>query len=151
MNTAPPAAWPRRDRQRLLALSTRQQIESRWNALGELPRHRCVRGPETGMAMLRGRMGGTGRAFHLGEMTLTRASVALEDGTVGHGWVRGRDARHAELIALCDALAQQRDWQPRLERELLAPLADELAERHRHDAATAAATRVDFFTLVRGE
>ncbi|WP_110650518.1 phosphonate C-P lyase system protein PhnG [Salinicola peritrichatus] len=138
-------------RQRLLALSTRERIEACWSTLGELPRHRCVRGPETGMAMLRGRMGGTGRAFHLGEMTLTRASVALDDGTLGHGWVRGRDHRHAELIALCDALAQHTEWQPRLERDVLAPLAEELTARQRRDAATAAATRVDFFTLVRGE
>ncbi|MAM58992.1 MAG: phosphonate C-P lyase system protein PhnG [Salinicola sp.] len=146
---------PRGARQRLLALSSRQHIEARWGALGawlgDFPTHRCVRGPETGMAMLKGRTGGTGNAFHLGEMTLTRASVALDDGTVGHGWVRGRDHRHAELIALADAVAQHAEWQEALETQLLAPLAEELAERQRRDAATAAATRVDFFTLVRGE
>ncbi|OLO04969.1 phosphonate C-P lyase system protein PhnG [Salinicola socius] len=145
----------RNARQRLLALSSRQHIEARWGALGALlgdfPPHRCVRGPETGMAMLKGRTGGTGNAFHLGEMTLTRASVALEDGTLGHGWVRGRDHRHAELIALADAVAQHPEWQQTLETQLLAPLAAELAERQRRDVATAAATRVDFFTLVRGE
>lgn len=141
----------REARQRLLALSDRQRIEAHWAVLGQLPRHRCVRGPETGMAMLKGRTGGTGNAFHLGEMTLTRASVAFDDGTVGHGWVRGRDHRHAELIALADALAQQAEWQPRLEDDILAPLAEELAAGHRRDAAAAAATRVDFFTLVRGE
>ncbi|WP_110654400.1 phosphonate C-P lyase system protein PhnG [Salinicola halimionae] len=141
----------RRARQRLLALSTREQIESCWTTLGELPEHHYVRGPETGMAMLKGRAGGTGNAFHLGEMTLTRASIALGDGTIGHGWVRGRDRRHAELIALCDALAQHADWQPRLERDVLTPLADVLAASQQRDAATAAATRVDFFTLVRGE
>ncbi|WP_110707297.1 phosphonate C-P lyase system protein PhnG [Salinicola sp. CR57] len=138
-------------RQRLLALSSRQHIEARWGALGRLPSHRCLRGPETGMAMLKGRIGATGNAFHLGEMTLTRASVALDDGTVGHGWVRGRDHRHAELIALADAVAQHAAWQEALETQVLAPLADELAARQRRDAATAAATRVDFFTLVRGE
>jgi len=138
-------------RQRLLALSSRQHIEAHWGALGALPDHRCVRGPETGMAMLKGRTGGTGNAFHLGEMTLTRASVVLDDGTLGHGWVCGRDHRHAELIALADAVAQLAEWQETLETHVLAPLAAELAERQRRDAATAAATRVDFFTLVRGE
>ncbi|TDO06054.1 MULTISPECIES: phosphonate C-P lyase system protein PhnG [Halomonas] len=138
-------------RQRLLALSSRQHIEAHWGALGALPDHRCVRGPETGMAMLKGRTGGTGNAFHLGEMTLTRASVVLDDGTLGHGWVCGRDHRHAELIALADAVAQLAEWQETLETRVLAPLAAELAERQRRDAATAAATRVDFFTLVRGE
>ncbi|WP_322528333.1 phosphonate C-P lyase system protein PhnG [Salinicola sp. LHM] len=138
-------------RQRLLALSTRERMEACWTALDAVPAHRCVRGPETGMAMLKGRTGGTGNAFHLGEMTLTRASVVLDDGTLGHGWVRGRDHRHAELIALADAIAQHAEWQQKLETHVLAPLAEELAERQRRDAATAAATRVDFFTLVRGE
>ncbi|MGQ7244953.1 phosphonate C-P lyase system protein PhnG [Salinicola sp. V024] len=145
----------RNARQRLLALSPCERIEACWTTLaaqrGGFPPHRCVRGPETGMAMLKGRTGGTGNAFHLGEMTLTRASVALDDGTVGHGWVRGRDHRHAELIALTDAVVQHAEWQPALETQLLAPLAAELTERQRRDAATAAATRVDFFTLVRGE
>jgi alpha-D-ribose 1-methylphosphonate 5-triphosphate synthase subunit PhnG len=145
----------RNARQRLLALSPRERIEACWTTLaalrGGFPPHRCVRGPETGMAMLKGRTGGTGNAFHLGEMTLTRASVALDDDTVGHGWVRGRDHRHAELIALTDAAVQHAEWQEALETQVFAPLAAELAERQRRDAATAAATRVDFFTLVRGE
>lgn len=143
-------------RQRVLALSPREQIEMRWATLGIRTNHRCVRGPETGMAMLRGRMGGTGRAFNLGEMTLTRASVALGDeapvaGALGHGWVRGRDRGHAELIALIDACAQHEAWARRIDSELIAPLEDALEARHTEAECQAAATRVDFFTLVRGE
>ncbi|GAA5172860.1 hypothetical protein GCM10023342_14460 [Modicisalibacter zincidurans] len=103
------------------------------------------------MAMVRGRLGATGNAFNLGEMTLARASVTLEDGAVGHGWVSGRDLQHAELIALIDACSQQEDLRERIDSELIAPLIDELAARHAEASRTAAATRVDFFTMARGE
>ncbi|MGQ4878287.1 phosphonate C-P lyase system protein PhnG [Billgrantia sp. LNSP4103-1] len=147
---------PQARRQRVLALSPREQIETRWATLGIRVAHSCIRGPETGMAMLRGRMGGTGRAFNLGEMTLTRASVALDAespaaGALGHGWVRGRDHRHAELIALVDACAQYEAWARRIDSELIAPLEEALEARRAEAARETAATRVDFFTLVRGE
>ncbi len=144
------------ERQRVLALTPRERLEARWAALALAADYRCVRGPETGMAMVRGRMGGTGNAFNLGEMTLSRASVALDDGApdggpLGHGWVAGRDHRHAELIALVDACAQRPDWAARIDAELIDPLAASLAEDREAASRTAAATRVDFFTLVRGE
>lgn len=141
----------RSQRQRVLALTPRERLEPRWSALGIDCPHRRVRGPETGMAMVRGRMGATGSAFNLGEMTMARASVTLEDGALGHGWVRGRDLRHAELIALIDACAQQEALRERIDSELIAPLAEELAAHHAEASRTAAATRVDFFTMVRGE
>lgn len=156
MSHSPQQRQPQVHRQRVLALSSREQIETRWATLGIAATHRCVRGPEIGMAMLRGRMGGTGRAFSLGEMTLTRASVVLDDdspaaGALGHGWVCGRDRRHAELIALVDACGQHEAWARRIDSELIAPLEEALEARHSEAAREAAATRVDFFTLVRGE
>lgn len=143
-------------RQRVLALTPRDRLEACWAALALAPDYRCVRGPETGMAMVRGRMGGTGNAFNLGEMTLSRASVALDDGTpgggpLGHGWVAGRDHRHAELIALVDACARNPEWQARIDAELIDPLARELEASRAELSRAAAATRVDFFTMVRGE
>lgn len=151
----------RSQRQRILALTSRVRLEAQWASLGVHESHRCVRGPETGMAMVRGRMGGTGNAFNLGEMTLTRASVVLDDGPpdggspssglLGHGWVRGRDHRHAELIALIDACTQRDVLRERIDAELVAPLTAELASRDAEASRTAAATRVDFFTMVRGE
>lgn len=143
-------------RQRILALTPRERLTEHWTRLGITPAYRCVRGPEIGMAMVRGRMGGTGSAFNLGEMTLTRASVALTEdasaeGALGHGWVKGRDPRHAELIALVDACAKQRHWEAVIEEGLVAPLEAALNDEHDERGRHAAATRVDFFTMVRGE
>src|SRR5690554_4789199 len=120
-----------RRRQRILALTPWERFAEYWHRLDIRPKFRCVRGPEVGMAMVRERMGGTGNAFTLGEMTLTRASVQLtdaqgaqDDGSspLGHGWVKGRAPRHAELIALVDACAQRHHWQAAIEEGLVAPL-----------------------------
>src|SRR3974390_1106086 len=90
----------------VLAKAEAEELERRWQALGLALVYRHLRAPETGLVMLRGRVGGSGGPFNMGEMTVTRCSLALEDGTVGHGYVGGCDARHAELMALCDALLQ---------------------------------------------
>ena len=110
-----------------------------------------LRAPERGAVMVRGRVGGTGAPFNLGEMTVTRCSLQLsETGAVGHAWTPGRDARHAENAALADALMQT-GAAPRIEAQVLAPLrAAETAEAEAR-AGQAAATRVDFFTMARGE
>jgi alpha-D-ribose 1-methylphosphonate 5-triphosphate synthase subunit PhnG len=144
----------RQRRQRVLALSEPAELERRWQALALPCRYHLVRGPETGLALLRGRIGGTGNAFNLGETTLTRASVMLEgdaNSHLGHGWVQGRDKRHAELIALVDACAHQPQWAALIEAELLAPLHSALEQRRLLASRRTAATRVDFFTLVRGD
>lgn len=138
-------------RHRVLALTPYARLLSVWQTLGIHTSHRCVRGPETGMAMVRGRMGGSGNAFNLGEMTLSRASVVLEDGSLGHGWVAGRNKPQAELIALIDACARQPAWVRRIDSELVEPLAEALEEERQQASQAAAATRVDFFTMVRGE
>jgi alpha-D-ribose 1-methylphosphonate 5-triphosphate synthase subunit PhnG len=100
--------------------------------------------------MLRGRTGGTGTPFNLGEITVTRATVELAGGTVGHGHIQGRNHQAALTAALVDALMQT-DQAPVLATEILAPLAAEQAARRTGRAARAAATKVDFFTLVRGD
>ena len=100
--------------------------------------------------MVRGRAGGTGAPFNIGEMTVTRCALRLEDGTVGHAYVQGRDKAHAERAALVDALMQTKAA-PRIEASVLRPLADEAGAARTARAARAAATRVEFFTMVRGE
>ncbi|WP_371155784.1 phosphonate C-P lyase system protein PhnG [Jannaschia sp. 2305UL9-9] len=110
---------------------------------------RTLRAPETGSVMVRGRAGGTGAAFNLGEMTVTRASVALGD-VVGHGHVQGRSKDAAMAAALVDALMQGPDA-AKVRAEVLQPLKAMHTAANTTRAAKAAATKVDFFTLVRGE
>lgn len=117
---------------------------------GPLPAHDWLRPPESGAAMVRGRAGGTGAPFNLGEMTVTRCALRLPCGTVGHAYVQGRDKSHAERAALVDALMQTAAAD-RLRQAVLDPLARAEAGARETRAAKAAATRVEFFTLARGE
>lgn len=116
----------------------------------DLPPHHVLRQPEIGAVMVRGRVGGTGAPFNLGEMTVTRASVRLATGEVGHAWVQGRDKAHALRAAAVDALMQT-DAAPDLTAHVVAPLAAEAQARRAARSAKAAGTKVDFFTMVRGE
>jgi alpha-D-ribose 1-methylphosphonate 5-triphosphate synthase subunit PhnG len=110
-----------------------------------------LRPVETGLVMLQGRIGGDGSAFNLGEATVTRATVRIPSGEVGFSCVLGRDHQKARLAALCDALWQNPVSRGSVERNVLAPIrARQESERARQRAQTAA-TRVDFFALVRGE
>lgn len=118
--------------------------------LGPRPEFAWLRAPEVGSVMVRGRAGATGAAFNLGEMTATRGALRLSCGTVGHGWVQGRDKAGCEAAALVDALMQT-EAAGRVREAVLAPLAEEAEARRRVRAAKAAETRVEFFTLVRGE
>ncbi len=135
----------------LLARSPREAVERAVKTLPDQVAYGFLRRPETGLCMVRGRIGGTGPAFNLGEMTMTRCVVRTADGRVGYGYVAGRDRRHAELAAYCDALLQDEAARPGLDALLLAPLRGELARRRERRTAETRATRVEFFTLVRGE
>jgi len=135
----------------VLALASTDELEAAWRRVAARPPHRVLRPPEIGLAMVRARAGGTGSRFNLGEITVTRCSVELPDGTVGHAYVGGRRRRHAELAAVLDALLQQPGRRRELEAELIAPLARAQAERRRAVVARSAPTRVEFFTMVRGD
>lgn len=131
----------------LLAKARPAALAALW---GEAVPHEVLRAPEVGAVMVQGRMGGTGAPFNLGEMTVTRCSLRLATGEVGHATVQGRDKDHARRAALLDALLQG----PRgaeVRARVLEPLAQARAEAADNRAAKAAATRVEFFTLVRGE
>ena len=101
--------------------------------------------------MVRGRVGGDGAPFNLGEATVSRAAVRLSSGEVGFGYTLGRDREKARLIALCDAMVQSAEFAGAIEAQVVAPLRAAMIERRNRKAAEAAATRVDFYTLVRGE
>jgi alpha-D-ribose 1-methylphosphonate 5-triphosphate synthase subunit PhnG len=118
--------------------------------IAELPAHDLLRPAEVGAVMVRGRTGGTGAPFNLGEMSVTRCSVRLADGTVGHAWVQGRDKDHARRAAVVDALMQT-DAARDIQRQVLAPLAEAARLKRAARAEKAAGTKVEFFTMVRGE
>ena len=134
----------------VLAHTDAAEISGRLGAIA-LPAHENLREPENGLVMVRGRVGGDGAAFNLGEATVSRAAVRLSSGEVGFGYALGRDRHKAQMIALCDAMVQSAEFAEIVEIIVVAPLrAAIIAERSRK-AAEAAATRVDFYTLVRGE
>lgn len=135
----------------LLAKAPAAELDRCMAALGDRPGFVWMRTPEIGGVMVRGRAGGTGAPFNLGEMSVTRCTLRLSDsGQVGHAYVQGRDRTKAEQAALVDALMQT----PRaaeVRQAVLTPLAETLDAAKTARAAKAAATKVDFFTMVRGE
>jgi alpha-D-ribose 1-methylphosphonate 5-triphosphate synthase subunit PhnG len=141
----------RRAAMAVLAESEAAEIARRLDSIGRLPRHEELRAAESGLLMVRGRMGGDGAPFNIGEATVTRAAVKLESGETGFGYVLGRDHAKARLVALCDALVQTTIYRNVVEREVVAPIRDRLDAAREHKAQQIAATKVEFFTLVRGE
>lgn len=112
--------------------------------------YQLIRAPEIGMTLVRGRMGGTGAPFNVGEMSVTRCVVRLADGRTGYSYLAGRDKPRAELAALADAHLQGPQQQHWLD-QLIEPLALAQARRRAEKDAATAASKVEFFTLVRGE
>lgn len=117
---------------------------------GAVPAYLWLRRPEIGLAMVRARSGGTGQQFNLGEMSVTRCALRLASGQIGAAYVAGRDARHAEWAALFDALLQT-DAAPQVWQSVLQPIEQALAAQRALSEARAAATKVEFMTMVRGE
>ncbi|XSC48269.1 phosphonate C-P lyase system protein PhnG [Bradyrhizobium sp. RDT10] len=134
----------------VLAHSATADIAGRLGTIA-LPVHEDLREPENGLVMVRGRVGGDGAPFNLGEATVSRAAVRLSTGEVGFGYTLGRDREKARLIALCDAMVQSDKFAAAIETQVVAPLRAAMIEGRNNKAAEAAATRVDFYTLVRGE
>lgn len=135
----------------VLAKAKLAELEDSWQDLPEKPDFEWLRRPEIGMVMLRGRAGGTGSQFNLGQTTVTRCALRLASGEAGLGYVQGRSKRHAELAALFDALMQSESRRDELESGIIRPLEEAQSERRQLRSRKAAATKVDFFTLVRGE
>ena len=140
----------RRAAMAVLSQSEVAEISARLSAMA-LPDHKILRQPEDGLVMVRGRIGGDGIAFNVGEATVSRAAVLLSTGQVGFGYTLGRDHEKARLIALCDAMAQTDAFADAVEQEVIAPLRTAMIAKRNQAAAATAATRVDFYTMVRGE
>jgi len=154
---APQAAQAvRKHRMAALALADEKTLEAEAARLFGSFSYTFLRRPEAGLVMLEGRAGNSGQRFNLGEMLITRCVVRLETQdsdavTEGYAFIQGSRLRHAELAAVFDALLQLEEWAEPLDRLLIEPLMAERAEQLRKRAEETARTKVDFFTLVRGE
>src|SRR5260221_11686868 len=133
----------------VLAHSDAADIAGRLGAVA-VPAYENLREPENGLVMVRGRIGGDGAPFNLGEATVSRAAVRLATGEVGFGYTLGRDREKARMIALCDALVQSNEFADTIEANVLAPLRKAMISMRNRKAQETAATRVDFYTMVRG-
>lgn len=138
---------PHAARRRWMAVLARADATDLADRIGDLPEYRLLRGPEAGLVMVRGRTGGGGAAFNLGEMTTTRCTVRTECGFVGHAYVAGRNERLAELAALADALLQDPARHAKIMTQVVEPLAVQQQAIRDTTAAKAAATRVQFFAM----
>lgn len=147
--TDQPNQAARRQWMGVLASAPAERLAEAMNQLAPPP-HTVIRAPETGLVMARARAGGTGQRFNLGEMTVTRCTIRLDDGTMGHAYIAGRDHRKAELAALLDAMLQTPASHDTLQQQLIQPLIRDAAIARQHAARKAAATRVEFFTMARG-
>ncbi len=141
----------RRRMMAVLASAPGERLAELWRAAGLPEDGETLRGPETGLVMLRGRIGGGGSPFNFGDATVTRATVRLASGHIGHSYALGRDRAKARLAAICDALWQDPARRDEIETRILTPLAAEQDEADRRRREETAATKVDFFTMVRGE
>lgn len=141
----------RRDWLAVLARASTQALEAGYRETAPWPVAQRVRVPEVAMVMLRGRVGGSGEPFNLGEASVTRCAMRLAGGALGVGYVLGRDRRKAELVALFDALLQDEASRASCMAQVVEPLRRQQAQQRDAASRAAASSRVDFFTMVRGE
>ena len=143
--------YDRKTMMRVLAHASEPELADGLEAAGltaDLPE---LRPPETGLTMVRARIGGDGRPFNLGEMTVTRAAVRGPSEITGVAYLKGRCPRRARLAAVADAYWQNDSTREAVESSLVSPIEERLKADRRKAAEEAAATKVDFFTMVRGE
>ena len=170
---------PVKNRQQLLSVlskSSFDDINRFWQSLSIVPSYSLLKAPEVGMTMVRAKTGGTGQAFNMGEMTVTRTVIRLdvseghlkessseEKGVeekcveekrtdiIGFGYTAGRDTKKSELIAVVDAYFQLPEYTDLIEEKILQPLLDKQRHQEESEAKKVDATKVNFFTMVRGE
>jgi len=135
----------------ILARSSSDELQAYWDEFSPSQNFTHLRQPETGLVMVRGRTGGNGQRFNLGEASVTRCSIHLDSGEIGHSYVKGRNKRHAELAAVFDALLQNQEWGPRLDEAMIKSIEARLNKSKKERETKVASTKVDFFTMVRGE
>lgn len=147
----PPSDSARRTALAVLVRASEEELAGAFAEIAPAPAFETVRRAETGLVMVSGRIGGGGAPFNIGEVTVTRCVVRLASGEVGFGHVLGRDALRAELVARFDALLQSERYSGIVEEKVLKPVAGRIGNEDDLTRRQTAATRVNFFTMVRGE
>lgn len=141
----------RRRTARVLANAPEADLAALWDAWPDQPEIEYVRGPEAGLVMAQGRIGGTGDRFNLGEASVSRATVVVRgegSETIGTAYVLGSHPEHAGLAAIFDALLAGKARE-RVFTDVIVPLENAQAERAARARADARKTVVDFFTVAR--
>ena len=142
------------ERQRWMAILAKAPVDSlkkAWNDFPEAqkPETSFLRAPEFGLTMVRGRAGSGGEPFNMGEMTVTRCTVRTADGVTGTAYIQGRDKERVIIAATLDAMMQSPQSRGDVARDVIEPLGDLIEELAQTEARKTAATKVDFFTMVR--
>lgn len=133
----------------VVAAATGRELADAISRMAPLPEAVDLKPAETGLIMLRGRIGGDGAPFNVGEATVTRVVVRIATGEVGYGYRLGRDKGATRNAALIDALWQASHHRAYFESRVLDPIRARVAADRDIASREAAATRVDFFTLAR--
>ncbi|WP_417882815.1 phosphonate C-P lyase system protein PhnG [Vibrio rumoiensis] len=134
-----------------LATADFEQLNQLWKTQSFTPSYQLIRAPEIGLAQVQARMGGTGNRFNVADVTVTRCVVKLESGDLGYSYLSGRNKPHAELAAVIDGLMQSKRYQQELMLSIIEPLHATRMQKHQMRQQQVASSKVDFFTLVRGE
>lgn len=154
ITAGPTAITQRREWLSVLSRATEQELQTGFERLGGVPDAKIVKPAVVGSVMIEARAGGTGQRFNAIEATVTRCVVQLES-SLGVSYALGRDRSQAHLSAIADALLQKvHGIEPAFETTkaaLVAPIVQRLESQQRENARKAASTKVEFFTMVRGE
>ena len=133
-----------------LATADENYLISLWDNLNMKIEYNWLREPEIGSVMVQGKVGATGDNFNVGEVTITRCSLNLDKKIQGHGYVQGRNKYKSKIAALCDALMQT-EKKKIIKRNIIDKLIKYKNNKRNEILSKTEATKVDFFTLVRGE
>lgn len=140
------------DRQHWISVLSRADysaIESLWERIDIQESYTTIREPEIGMAQVRGRFSNKGNRFNVGDVTITRASVALDSGEVGHCYMVGRHKDKAVLCAYLDGVLQMDAYRDTVMAQLITPLHDAYLEHLKNQKQDIETSKVDFFTMAR--
>lgn len=154
MNSTTSTDADTKQRQQLLAVLSKcssKDIKALWQPLNLTPNYQLLKSPEIGMVMVKAKTGGNGSPFNMGEMTVTRTVLRLDSNQMGYGYIAGRDKDKSLLIAMIDACYQVADWQSEINQKVLEPLQAQHNQAYQAHAQQVEKTKVNFFTMVRGE